>query len=420
MVVTDDQGNKYELGNPAKDAAKCPYVVGHAHSHLAIAPGFTDASRLWFFAVSVFAFYGMCRINEVLSLWKNLTLGLARPSTSNPEVSITYGAYKLEGRKTEVAEGRCYNMHHLDDIESPMDVLSQLTTWLTYVQTKTDHNWDDNDYVFPALFKISKSIIKTDDSSTGCENARVEWGKKMSEQTFITLFNCVLRYLNRNGVSMRGYIRQQWRDFWFTSHTFRRAAGWAQNESAETFVRYLLDQAATDEGTQLADCLAPDRESHVGCPTTFSRRKRNTTAPARQPSSSIEKRLKTVENSVKPLEDKIDMLVSIIQPTGQRSQSSTHENATSAEQISILPSAMDWKDMYQMYWNADAARHLFKPVSEWTSLERKKSGVLPSRLSVAKLIADDVRDFAIQKGALSPRNAADSTLSTYAMYYTEH
>ncbi|KAG6947476.1 hypothetical protein JG688_00015537 [Phytophthora aleatoria] len=110
----------------------------------------------------------------------------------------------------------------------------------------------------------------------------------------------------------------------------------------------------------------------------------------------------------------------LVPSTGQRSQSSTHENATSAEQISILPSAMDWKDMYQMYWNADAARHLFKPVSEWTYLERKKSGVLPSRLSVAKLIADDVRDFAIQKGALSPRNAADSTLSTYAMYYTEH
>ncbi|KAG6976890.1 hypothetical protein JG688_00000895, partial [Phytophthora aleatoria] len=65
--------------------------------------------------------------------------------------------------------------------------------------------------------------------------------------------------------------------------------GWTQNESAETLLRYLLDQAATDEDTQLADCLAPDRESHVGCPTTFSRCMCNTTAPARQPSSSIEK-----------------------------------------------------------------------------------------------------------------------------------
>ncbi|KAG3010737.1 hypothetical protein PC119_g13429 [Phytophthora cactorum] len=65
--------------------------------------------------------------------------------------------------------------------------------------------------------------------------------------------------------------------------------GWTQNESAETLLRYLLDQAATDEDTQLVDCLAPDRESHVGCPTTFSRCMRNTTTPARQPSSSIEK-----------------------------------------------------------------------------------------------------------------------------------
>ncbi|KAG3110638.1 hypothetical protein PI125_g9861 [Phytophthora idaei] len=147
---------------------------------------------------------------------------------------------------------------------------------------------------------------------------------------------------------------------------------------------------------------------------------RNTTAPARQPSSSI---VKEAENSIKALEDKIDMLVSIIQPTDQRSQSSTHEKATSvtsAGQISILPPAKDWKDKDQMYWTADAARHLFKPVSECKSLERKKSDVLPSRSSVAKLIAEDVRAFTIQKGTLSPRNAADSTLSTYAAYYTEH
>ncbi|KAG2773605.1 hypothetical protein PC129_g17437 [Phytophthora cactorum] len=82
MAVTDDQGNKYGLGNPAKDAFVCQlmrmeeaekhrfyaapsdaYVVGHAHSCLAISPGFTEASRLWFFAVSAFAFYGTCRIN---------------------------------------------------------------------------------------------------------------------------------------------------------------------------------------------------------------------------------------------------------------------------------------------------------------------------------------------------------------------
>ncbi|KAG3058314.1 hypothetical protein PC122_g20735 [Phytophthora cactorum] len=128
---------------------------------------------------------------------KNITLGLERPSTSDSEMFITYGTYTLEGRKTEVAEGRCYNMHHLDDSESPMDVLS--------------------------IDDMADIVIKTDDSAAGCENARVEWGKKMSEQAFITLLNCVVRDLNRNGVFTRGYIRQQWRDIWFTSHTFRRA-----------------------------------------------------------------------------------------------------------------------------------------------------------------------------------------------------
>ncbi|EEY66039.1 uncharacterized protein PITG_03578 [Phytophthora infestans T30-4] len=199
-------------------------------------------------------------------------------------------------KKTEVAEGRCYNMHYLDDSESPLDVLIHLTTWLTYVETKVDHKWDDGDYIFPAVSKISKSVIKTDAVYTYCENARVEWGKKMSEQAVITLLNCAVRDINRNGVTTRGYVRQQWQGIWFTSHTFRRAGtqyrfmfappkrrwslrmvkwwtGWTQNESAETLRRYLLDQAAADEDTQNADSLAPDREAHVGRLTTFSRRK---------------------------------------------------------------------------------------------------------------------------------------------------
>ncbi|OWZ21909.1 hypothetical protein PHMEG_0003460 [Phytophthora megakarya] len=148
----------------------------------------------------------------------------------------------------------------------------------------------------------------------------------MSEQAFITLLNCAVRDPNRNGSSSSGYVRQEWRDIWFTSHTFRRAgsqyqfmfpaperrwslrmvkwwAGWTQNESTETLARYLLDHDVTDEDKQLADCLAPDRELHLGCPTTYS----------------------------------------------------------------------DWKDMYRMYWTAEPSRHLFKPVSEWSAEDRKKS-----------------------------------------------
>ncbi|KAG7377555.1 hypothetical protein PHYPSEUDO_011489 [Phytophthora pseudosyringae] len=109
----------------------------------------------------------------------------------------------------------------------------------------------------------------------------------MSEQAFITLLNCAIRDLNRNGKAMRGYIRQEWRDIWFTSHTFRRAGaqsrfmfatperrwslrmvkwwdGWTQNESAETLVRYLLDQAATDEDKQLLTVWLPIAKSIRG------------------------------------------------------------------------------------------------------------------------------------------------------------
>ncbi|ETN15845.1 hypothetical protein PPTG_21823 [Phytophthora nicotianae INRA-310] len=73
-----------------------------------------------------------------------------------------------------------------------------------------------------------------------------------------------------------------------------------------------------------------------------------------------------------------------------------------------------------MYWKADPTRHLFKPICEWTPQERKKSGSLPSRLSVAKLIAEDVVDFAFQKRIPTPRDASEATLSMYAAYYVDN
>ncbi|OWZ21910.1 hypothetical protein PHMEG_0003461 [Phytophthora megakarya] len=172
MVVTDDQGNNYGLGNPAKDAYVRRFMRGLKkrksteftqrqatpisldmlpllHCHLASSTGFAEVCRLWFVAVSAFAFYGMCRINEVPTLqWKKLTLGLTRRSTTDPSISITFGTYKLEGRKTEVTEGRCYNLHSLESHETPMDAFSHLSAWLRYVETKTDHKWSDTDDVF--------------------------------------------------------------------------------------------------------------------------------------------------------------------------------------------------------------------------------------------------------------------------------
>ncbi|OWZ10323.1 hypothetical protein PHMEG_00016838, partial [Phytophthora megakarya] len=250
IVFTNCQGNKYRLGNPTKDAFVRQLCGVSKKEKYRI---YTTISNSYFIGYS--------------------------PSTplSLGNISITFATYKLEGRKTEVAEGRCYNLHSLDPHETSVDGFSHLSAWLTYVDMKPDHKWSDTDYVLPALSQNSKwGLQKTDLISTGCENARVKWGKKMSEQAFITLLNCAVRDLNRNGSSTSGYVHQEWRHIWFTSHTFRRAGaqyrfmlamperrwsmrmvkwwtGWTQNESAETLVRYLLDQAVTDEDKQLAD-----------------------------------------------------------------------------------------------------------------------------------------------------------------------
>ncbi|ETI41469.1 hypothetical protein F443_13306 [Phytophthora nicotianae P1569] len=138
--------------------------------------------------------------------------------------------------------------------------------------------------------------------------------------------------------------------------------------------------------------------------------------------SHFEKRLKTVECSVKALEDKIDLLISVLRPSEISTPSATasHSSIDELEQISILPPAKDWGALYRMYWKADPARHLFKPICEWTPQERKKSGSLPSRLSVAKLIAEDVVNFALQKRISTPRDVSEATLSMYAAYYVDN
>ncbi|KAG3091967.1 hypothetical protein PI124_g15901 [Phytophthora idaei] len=47
--------------------------------------GFSEDSRVWFKAVSSFAFYGMCRIDEVLTLkWKDVSLHQYGPSVFAP------------------------------------------------------------------------------------------------------------------------------------------------------------------------------------------------------------------------------------------------------------------------------------------------------------------------------------------------
>ncbi|GMF58723.1 unnamed protein product [Phytophthora fragariaefolia] len=61
------------------------------------------------------------------------------------------------------------------------------------------------------------------------------------------------------------------------------------------------------ERHSVVDCLAPDREGHTGCPTTFTGRKRNAASNFMKTSSesSLEKRVKPLENSTNALEEKM-------------------------------------------------------------------------------------------------------------------
>ena len=296
LVKVDEDGVKRGCGNPAKDAfvrqfmrglkkkKSVEYVQSQAapislqmlatlHDHLTSKEGlagFSSDCRHWFMAVSSMAFYEMCRINEVLTIkWKDVLLFRTRQHDQDGSV-IEFGTYVLHDRKTDVAEGRAYNLHKLDASERAIDAYFHLTNWAKYLENTRRLHCDDDEYVFPALSKVSKKYLqsktrKTHSSApqmTGCEQTGLHWGKKMSEQTFITVLNCMVQSLNNQRLKPKGYLKQQWTNVWFTSHTFRRAgaqyrfmyadtdtrwslrmikwwAGWSLAESAETLVRYL-------------------------------------------------------------------------------------------------------------------------------------------------------------------------------------
>ncbi|ETN22797.1 hypothetical protein PPTG_02602 [Phytophthora nicotianae INRA-310] len=166
----------------------------------------------------------MCRINEVLTLkWKDVSLRQFRANVLAPDEIIEFEVYTLFNRKTEVAEGRSYNLHKLAGEETAMNAYEHLSNWVAYATEKRGHKWVDEDYVFPALVGLSKKAIKSDKGSTGCEKVTVGWGKKMGEQSFINLLNCIDHSLYRQSQSTSGYVAKHWYNSWFTSHTFRRA-----------------------------------------------------------------------------------------------------------------------------------------------------------------------------------------------------
>ncbi|ETN10418.1 hypothetical protein PPTG_10557 [Phytophthora nicotianae INRA-310] len=107
--------------------------------------------------------------------------------------------------------------------ELAINAYLHLVNWVYYASQRKGHHWCDDDYVFPALNNISKKVLKTNDTATGYKKVGVGWGKKMSEQVFNNLLNCIVRGLNRDGKEIPGYVSKHWTNSWFKSHTFRRA-----------------------------------------------------------------------------------------------------------------------------------------------------------------------------------------------------
>jgi hypothetical protein len=157
-------------------------------------------------------------------------------------------------------------------------------------------------------------------------------------------------------------------------------------------------------------------------PLYVLRKKRNAPLPLKEVTaiSTFENRLKKAEESVAAVQDKLGIIISFLQPSEQNDVTPMRAEPASQEQTPILPPAKDWKDLFQMYWKADPPRHLFKTVCKWTSQDKKKSGALPSRLSVAKLVAEDIAAFASQNGVSDSVEITNAVLTEYAAYYTKY
>ncbi|EEY68494.1 uncharacterized protein PITG_04960 [Phytophthora infestans T30-4] len=292
VIETQADGSIVPRGNPARSAAITQILAGLSKakkrertpkraSPMSLAmltrvitfletdSDINETMRLWFSAVCSLAFYGMCRINEVLLMKKgDIQLGLWRKSRKNDK-EIEFGCFTIRDRKTDhnPLASRTYSLHHL-----PKD--EQATEALAYLERC-------GDYAFPALTKVPRGGAKRPKNSLASAspngtfgNVGAKWGTPMSDSNFTQIINIVA---NAAGIS-KNVLGD---DIWFTSHCFRRGgaqyrfmfapeqsrwslklvkwwAGWTPSEKAETVTRYLLDDVLDREENQLGDLLAPD------------------------------------------------------------------------------------------------------------------------------------------------------------------
>ncbi|KAG3121373.1 hypothetical protein PI124_g5842 [Phytophthora idaei] len=282
LVETAPGGSLVPRGNPARSAAIMRILAGLSKAKkrertpkraspmsfamltriipfLETDSSFNQTMREWFSAVCSLAFYGMCRINEVLLMKKgDIQLGLQRRSRKNG-ATIKFGCFTIRERKTDhdPLANRTYCLHHLTKYEQAAEALTYVERWFDHACTQLHHKWNNPNYAFPSLTKIPRSGGKRQKistiSATGSgtfANVGIKWGLPMLDGNFTQILNIVA---DAAGISMNLLGD----DIWFTSHCFRRGgaqyrfmfapeksrwslklvkwcAGWAPSEKADT------------------------------------------------------------------------------------------------------------------------------------------------------------------------------------------
>jgi integrase len=409
---------------------------------------FNETMRSWFAAVCSLCFFGMCRINEVLMMKRgDIQLGLQRKSRKTREV-IRYGFFTIRDRKTDhdPLASRTYSLHHLPKEEHAAEALTHVDRWFVFASSQLHHKWCQDDFAFPSLMKIPRGSTKrkrfrtSDSDSSAFAKVAVKWGSAMSDNNFTQILNIVA---DAAGIS-RNLLGDE---VWFTSHCFRRGgaqyrfmfapekrrwslklvkwwAGWAQNEQAETVVRYLLDDVLDREESQLGDSLAPDtthpfttcldggidddNDINLVAHSGFTKRSDEKAvagavavdngADIPNATASFLSDLKTslieeLRGIVKTIHDNQDV-VSDVDSATQRSLTTTGECETS-HLMSELPDARSWRDYVKQYWTSNPACHQYRAGVDMLPHERKAHR---SRLSRMKIIAEFIRD--VYKGDL--------------------
>ncbi|EGZ25601.1 hypothetical protein PHYSODRAFT_326592 [Phytophthora sojae] len=377
-------------------------------------PMFNKTMRLWVSAVCSLAFYGMCRINEVLLMKK--------------------GDIQLELRRT-----RTYSLHLLPKEEKAAEALTYLSRWFHNAQTELHHRWSSDDYAFPSLTKIPRGGAKRqrcagNGGRVPFAKVGIKWGTQMKDTNFTQVLNIV--------AAAAGMKRSVLGDeIWFTSHCFDRGgaqyrfmfapekrrwslklvkwwagwAGWAPSEKAETVTRYLLDDVMDREENQLGDSLAPDADACITAASldglqdidygrTYSDADDD---PQLNPTYAAPDEVPPAlhPSTIAELKDTLlEGLRGMIQGVGcgkndtQETEDGEHAEDTiatcdgtvveTAHLVSELPDAKSWRDYVHQYWHPNPACHQYRAGVGMLPHERK---IHRSRLSRMKIIAEFIR-----------------------------